>query len=544
MLLFLCVVVKGEFVKLPHGIYIEDFGNVRVIESKWTLLVAIQDAGPGLRLKDEFWRLNNLVASSNISEDTFKTRLVILKRQIFSLVTGNRNIRSPWIGIGGKILSQIFGLVDSDQMEKYQAFVERNSKNIQSLYHDRDLMLSLYNKTTTEVSRNQRLIKGINTYLQYFKDTVAADRIRLHLDLLFSTFESLVNEFVSRKQHFEMQRRHLERGQLTETILPVERLTSILDNIDTQRFIAIKPIVWYYENCHIDSLKFSSKNLLYRVVLPVVDIDEWRRYQIRVWPFPKGSRFYTVDIKRPMIAIYPSTGELIHPMMISDVAGRSVIYNSDSYLCERALISDNVGIGKCHIHEVDVKETTVYYLDDNELILVTLGEQYERQCGTDLKKTNYLEQGTYHVQLNPDCSYQFQTFLLKTISVNFRNVTVRPLNLPNISIDSFIYPTLKSKNMENLDYIAPFDVTKYNFSKPVVIDQHSRGISYANSTLTVIFIATLIFVGACFVKRNKTCSNCIKVKPNDTPRQTESATIPAPLVVRYVPETEEIITES
>ena len=170
------------------------------------------------------------------------------------------------------------------------------------LYHNQQKFLSVFDKTRDYIKQNNDHIQDIeiemrrlfqiaseeanhtNQLQQSLNSLVLARKV----DLNIQQMETVVHTFLIKKQLFHHQKVQLERGWLTEDILPSRILNFVLRQVQAQHMKTL-PLVWYYQHLRVTSLWQYQQKLVYWVMIPGLSRDEYLYYGLRYFCVPVGS---------------------------------------------------------------------------------------------------------------------------------------------------------------------------------------------------------------------------------------------------------------
>ena len=136
--------------------------------------------------------------------------------------------------------------------------------------------------------KNKQDINGIQREMQYLLHSVNAyagrlanltERVQIlelsrQIDGLISELEIVVNDYRTQKAIFHRQKLQLERGWLTEDILPPPYLHDVLDQIIDKGHEVLRD-EWYYQHFTVRPMWETVSELTYQVMFPALSRESY-----------------------------------------------------------------------------------------------------------------------------------------------------------------------------------------------------------------------------------------------------------------------------
>ena len=323
------------------GVLITHTGTVRSIDGFLTVVVVINSPEPPHILTwvddvHQFIRRNNFRISfeeRSLWEHRI-TRIMNVLRANYSdhmLVMNTDDINSHRVKRGllnivGKLGQSLFGLATTGDVEVLKRAVLESQNNAKALYSNENKLLSVFNKTRDFITRNHQTILRVEDEAGHLLQVVQSEAnqtnelvgvvnsilMARHVDTDLQQMETLIQEFHTQRQDFHQHRLQLERGWLTEDILPPAILDRLLNGLQDNDMITAS-LPWYYQNIHVEPLWDHGTQLAYRVVLPGMSSENYLSYDIRYFSVPIGRDHLQRVTGAPAVAVNTATGHSFIP---------------------------------------------------------------------------------------------------------------------------------------------------------------------------------------------------------------------------------------
>ena len=112
--------------------------------------------------------------------------------------------------------------------------------------------------------------------LQHYVSRIS---FQVNFEHLLVSLEQATYLYSRQMDAYYIQRRSLERQQLSEEILPPSELNSIIQTAVGSKFYAVQPM-WYYTHVPITPIWSQPDTLIYHATLPFHDRERYLRYSL------------------------------------------------------------------------------------------------------------------------------------------------------------------------------------------------------------------------------------------------------------------------
>lgn len=116
---------------------------------------------------------------------------------------------------------------------------------------------------------------------------IHAIHIRRQIDQSLLALERSVGAYRRAVDLYHRQRIQLERGMLTDEVMPEAYLEEILDHLQKKGHM-VAPIRWYYRYAKVELLVDLNSKLAYRTMIKGVSNIPYLKYKLRYFPVPFG----------------------------------------------------------------------------------------------------------------------------------------------------------------------------------------------------------------------------------------------------------------
>jgi len=204
-------------------------------------------------------------------------------------------------GIFGKISKSLFGTATEEDMGVLKENLIQARADSRVLFSNQQKLVSVFDQTKHFLAENRFGIKELQSNMaKIYKigirnaQTVSALTTRIdaltlarEIDVNINHLFELVDIFQTQKQIFQTQKNHLQRGWLSEEILPPDQLVSILRAIQDSHFGVLSNI-WYYEYLPVTPLWELPQDLVYKILVPGLSAVDYLHYAIHYFYIPLG----------------------------------------------------------------------------------------------------------------------------------------------------------------------------------------------------------------------------------------------------------------
>lgn len=272
-------------------------GPVRTISGFWTLVVTVH---PPVKPDLTEWSLQLLrTINGNFTRHFAKSDQVFWKSRIHALQnqellevsltfpssTERSRTKRGLLNVFGKLGQSLFGTAMNSDVVALQHAVAETQEQMTSLYHNENGLLSVLNQTRRYMQENRDDIATLerdmgnmmtvirsninvtNTLIRHMTTAHLMRKIESNLQQM----EMVRDDYLRKESIYHRQRMQLERGWLTEDILPLSMLEDILHQIQLQHHQVLS-CPWYYEHIHIKAIWRKSNELAFTAKYPSLPI--------------------------------------------------------------------------------------------------------------------------------------------------------------------------------------------------------------------------------------------------------------------------------
>ena len=297
-----------------EGILVRRGGDARGISGLWTVLIVIH---PPPRPDFSSWinhvaqDLATLTAKGQAGQDdinAWKERLDAMRGNLnefnnIDLVGPylSRTRRAP-LDVIGSLSNLIFGTATQQQVDILTGAIRESQGRIDALYHQGDNMISIMNQTRRYIQDNKMDIDELKKATESLsarvlttmrraaglEKTIDQLHIRNHVNNVIGRVDRSIHLYLHQVALFHRQRLQLERGYLTDDILPPAYLHDILNQIRLRKH-ETAPLRWHYQYITVAPLADSSNELSFRAIIPGLAREKYALYHLQYFPVPLGS---------------------------------------------------------------------------------------------------------------------------------------------------------------------------------------------------------------------------------------------------------------
>ena len=230
------------------------------------------------------------------------------------------------LNIIGHLSKGLFGTATTEDINVLRHAVEELQANSQHLNHNKAELLTVFNKThhllgntifgmqadhakIQQLASNLELVTNITndltqnvTYMQFARK----------MDINIQQLQDIFGNYADQNQEFCHQRMQLQRGWLTEEILPPDILNTILQRMRVQH-LATLPTHWYYENLPVHPLWDNKGQLAFKVSLPGLTNEPYLYHKLCYFHVNWGKSMLRKIVGHNEIAINTATGRSFIP---------------------------------------------------------------------------------------------------------------------------------------------------------------------------------------------------------------------------------------
>ena len=402
--------------KLPHGIVVKT-GPVETSIAVYHLVIifgSLETSGDGTVEKGIQEIRNTIKEKAGIPGEQFiLTKLNQIEGQYKELTSIKRTRRGllDFVGNFGKIA---FGLgTEKDNME-LKKVISDNHDSLEMIVHKSNKLLTIINATNYEISENRNavnhLLESTNRLNEWIKEIKLNQIMYKGLMFKVDVLQEHINHVRRIKDKVSRIRKDLERGFLSEDLLPMESLRSLINSpLIPMGSKFINPIEWYYSGLKVKLVNMGNE-LVYSINLPLVSDARAVVTTFQSFPTPNVDKNVTIQMEIEGASILNSlTGQVTDlsnqcfgtdPMVCPPLPVRRD--SREIYSCKTALLRKTDVAKYCPVKVTIDRQDHFYYHDVNCFILVTWGTDIVEECLHS--ETISLSPGTYMLEWKGECS--------------------------------------------------------------------------------------------------------------------------------------------
>ena len=324
------------------GVLVHQDGDVRRIGAAWSVVVIIQPP-PLLRteLLDATLEAAFTQAATRFGKKAaqhWRTRWHALKhmlsrhtRQVVQeqvMVDAERTrIKRGWFNFVGRMVRPLFNIPDFTDIEALRKLIMNNSKEGLSIRHHAREMVTMINATRAmlqdsvdhiELVHNMsrealRMADANRKLVREDLEEVNGLKVARSLDLALQEAHFAFINYIQALKDYHQKRMEVERGWLTENIVSMEQLDSIIELIGQKGYETL-PREWYYQYVAVIPMWEGDDHVAFRAVLPAVDEDCYIKYSLLYVPVPMGGEHMRVIQGRDSVVLHTMTQASFTPL--------------------------------------------------------------------------------------------------------------------------------------------------------------------------------------------------------------------------------------
>ena len=472
------------------GVLVQPTGHARTPRGFWTIVIVIE---PPTKPSVAEWTSNlhsTLLSYNNItSEDRMLWDSQLhqlddpdipddLEMSVPRRMHTSRR-RRGLLNAVGLFSKSLFGTATQEDVDLLKNAVAESRTNLANLFHNQEQLLTVYNKTRNLLKNSFINVHALQSITQRLSSNVEAmnnETTRLthavnylvfarKMDVSLQRVADVLNIYRRQQNIFHQQKMQLERGWLTEEILPPYVLDTVLLQI-RQNHMATLPLHWYYEHLSVQPLWEQSDQLSFKVTLPGLSTEEYLFYQFTYFWVNWGNDHLRKITGRDKIAINTATGHSFTPSDTLCIGASPLVCYPDKVElqsnCETNLISGMSDAG-CQFQVVRrSNETLAVYrraVDDSEVILVGYSPvNVITRCIGQSAVTNVIS-GPTIMHVEPNCSLETTNWRIHGVQTASRSINLRfrpYLTLPPLNISWPLTPPVSLLQTLNVTDRATF----------------------------------------------------------------------------------------
>jgi hypothetical protein len=520
----LLVGVDAEQVDFVHqledGLLVLGGNSLRALTAEWTLVVAMDAPQTPRTLLPEISKLESVIDSKYVklyidstTRLVWKHQLERLRVQVASWRTGRSRSKRSIFGFLDPVYRSVFGLATEKEIQECRQIIDESRKSEQYVTHKVNQLISVINHTRHYVQENRMKINDLVDYTQSLSTSLAELKSKLNgigfmnkISVLFNSLQTIVDHQQNMKDHFDEQRASLELGRLTEELLPVAELITLLQKAASLHAQPVEPLEWYYQSVVVAPMWSDGHTMVYKAVLPLVDRVHYLRYTIKTWKIPYNSTGYSAQILTPKdMAIDTSRGTVFMPHSCigiqPEVCRTGPQYDRRLERCPCGILIGEASLRRsCRIRiEHQDATTTLEEVQGGEYVLVTWGDACTLQCRNHLGIRVELAAGVYLLNVPQNCTvvgtgWTLTGILKRTVhtSVAARQVQdLVPFGLKQLIPEEHVAAHLPLTNLTRLPPVMVATVSELSVPPPVPMWNQGTTKSSWETILLVIVTCVL-----------------------------------------------------
>ena len=473
------------------GVWVERHGEVRTVSGLWRVLITLQPprrpdtqawAGPlraSLRraqahttVEDrEIWeyRLANLDARRDLPVDDPQAPATV------AAPTGHGGrVKRGLLNFVGELSRVLFGTATSDEVHALQESIKRLQDGMTVLHHNTRVMVSIMNQTRRYVRENRLDLRAVQAETMRLDQLARVTARRVHalelyqsraqirrqIDLAIQQMEMAIADYRLQRRIFHRQRLQMERGWLTEDILPRAALRQILAKIQASPGGVLRP-EWYYQHIPVNPLWGVGNALIFQAAIPVLTPHQYLRYTFRYLPVPLGNRHLRQVVGRDDLAINAMTGFGFTPR--DCIEGSPTVCNpgieTTGPTCEAALVMGQTADAcQVTVTKRGLLTSEVYRPPRRAFILLSAYAPTELtlHCRGKMAR-RWTTSGPSKIAVPPECVVSSPTWRVTGTREEHRTLCLeppRPIELPQLKLNwTTVVPAAIDENLRFRDRI-------------------------------------------------------------------------------------------
>lgn len=315
----------------------------------------------------------------------------------------------------GTLANQLFGVETEEHVSQIKQMVDKNRDTLLVITHQSNKMLSIVNATRLQMIENRKAVNELIKASAELRDWVVQVRLRQHLYHVLMFRISMIQDIVTRMERMNdkmlSMRKDLERGILSEVLLPIESLRSLINSPAIPKGSKfVSPLYWYYSNLSVKMINMGDE-LIYSIDLPLVSEEHGIATQFKSFPTPNVNRNITLQIDVKETVLYNRhTGREVdlhdncigsHPLVCLPMPIKRK--DQGARTCGTALsASDQSEVTtSCPVKVAGREEDKLFVHEINSFVVVTWGTDVREGCLHN--KVLTLQPGTYLIEWSGKC---------------------------------------------------------------------------------------------------------------------------------------------
>ena len=343
--------------------------------------------------------------------------------------------------------STLFGFGTDRDISELRTIINSNRDAINQVVQSSNKLVSIVNTTRYELAENRKAFNQLVNATTMLRNWVEKVQLRTHmykgLTLKLDILQEHVNVIRRIKNKMLRMRKDLERGFLSEDLLPIHSLEGLINSpLIPAGSEFITPLYWYYSGLKVKLVSIGDE-LVYSVNLPLVSPEQVFATSFVSYPTPNLSKNVTIQVKVEGSSILDGrTGQVTditnqcagtNPIVCPSLPVRRNSVGPQS--CKSALLSNIDVSAYCSVEITRNHHDQLIFHSINSFILVTWGTEIVEECLHPVKKT--LSPGAYMLEWDGHCSlctidHCIQGTVITGSTLRLNN-TWQALKIPEIS---------------------------------------------------------------------------------------------------------------
>ena len=289
-------------------------------------------------------------------------------------------------------MHDIFGLATSAEVNNIKSVLRSIGHNQAAIVTQIDQLTTVVNRSRIFVQENREFIRKLDSRVRHTQAflhnltrkfnvlaiQVTMDQVLEDLEIQAANMRRFQNLYAHRRQD-------LHNLHLSEELLPVSSLKTILTSASTYDSVPLDDINWYYTHESVRPMWATPAFLVFEVDLQLVRPYSFLLYRIQSWPVPSGSSLNVKVEQAGEFGYDTNSGQLFTATHCTGaspkVCSSGPLFKADSPPCVRGILKgDHSLMGQFPVTFSPGNSSMLYYLSDNEYVLSTWGTSLEARC--------------------------------------------------------------------------------------------------------------------------------------------------------------------
>jgi hypothetical protein len=438
----------------PDGLVVTTQGEVRAIAGKWKVLVTMDIPTTPRAFRADLLQVTRVAINAPVTSTVRKTwtrRLAQVERSLSieydqpsatPILSGQtrkpRGILDPL----GVLVHDIFGLATTAEITNIKTVLRSLGENQNAIVNKFELLTTVVNrsrvfeqenraflnKLSLQFSTSQRFLYNLTRQFSLLTLQISMDQVITDLELRAGIMHDVHTLYAHRRQD-------LHNLKLTEELLSVTSLRTILSAASTYDSVPIDDVNWYYTHESVRPLWATPKFLVFEVDLHLVRPSTFLLYRIQGWPVPSGDSLTVQIIQTGEFGYDTNSGQLFEATHCTGktpkVCSAGALFKAKFPPCVRGILKgDHTLMGECSVQVKSGTTSQLAYLSDNEYILSTWGDILEARCTGQNARTLKVGKGVHHILLPPSCSLSGPAWTISAVALHHLQIHLISRQLP------------------------------------------------------------------------------------------------------------------